>query len=29
MAAVLVIARLCEPSSQLHIADDWYRTTAL
>jgi len=29
MAAVLVIARLCEPSSELHIAQDWYRRTAL
>lgn len=29
MAAVLVIARLCEPSSELHIAEDWYRGTAL
>ena len=29
MAAVLAIARLCEPSSELHIAEDWYRTTAL
>jgi transposase len=29
MAAVLVIARLCEPSSELHIAEDWYRHTAL
>ena len=29
MAAVLVIARLCEPSSELHIAEDWYRQTAL
>ncbi len=29
MAAVLVIARLCEPSSELHIAQDWYRKTAL
>jgi transposase len=29
MAAVLVIARLCEPSSELHIAEDWYRKTAL
>jgi hypothetical protein len=29
MAAVLVIGRLCEPSSELHIADDWYRRTAL
>jgi transposase len=29
MAVVLVLARLCEPSSELHIAEDWYRTTAL
>jgi transposase len=29
MAAVLVAARLCEPSSELHIAEDWYRHTAL
>jgi transposase len=29
MAALLVIARLCEPSSELHIAQDWYRKTAL
>lgn len=29
MAAVLVIARLCEPSSELHIAEQWYRKTAL
>jgi transposase len=29
MAAVLVMARLCEPSSELHIAQDWYRRTAL
>ena len=29
MAAILVIARLCEPSSALHIAEDWYRRTAL
>ena len=29
MAAVLVAARLCEPSSALHIAEDWYRRTAL
>jgi transposase len=28
MAAVLVIARLCEPSSELHIAEDWFRRTA-
>jgi transposase len=27
--AVLVAARLCEPSSELHIAEDWYRRTAL
>ena len=24
-----MIARLCEPSSELHIAEDWYRQTAL
>jgi transposase len=29
LAAVLVIARLCEPSSELHIAEDWFRRTAL
>ena len=29
MAAVLVVARLCEPSSELHIAEHWYRRTAL
>lgn len=29
MASVLVAARLCEPSSELHIAEDWYRRTAL
>lgn len=29
MAALHVIARLCEPSSDLHIAEDWYRKTAL
>ena len=29
MAAVLVLARVCEPSSELHIAEDWYRRTAL
>lgn len=29
VAAILVIARLCEPSSELHIAEDWYRKTAL
>ena len=29
MAAVLVSARLCEPSSELHIAEDWFRRTAL
>ena len=29
MAAVLVLARLCEPASELHIAEDWYRRTAL
>src|SRR5712664_969395 len=29
MAAVLVAALLCEPSSELHVAEDWYRRTAL
>jgi len=29
MAAVLILARVCEPSSELHIAEDWYRRTAL
>jgi transposase len=29
MAQVLVLARLCEPSSELHIAQSWFRKTAL
>jgi transposase len=29
ITSILVIARLCEPSSELHIAEDWYRRTAL
>lgn len=29
MAEILVVARLCEPSSDLHVAEGWYRTTAL
>ena len=29
IATVLVAARLCEPSSELHIAEDWFRRTAL
>ncbi len=29
VAVILVLARLCEPSSELHIAEDWYRRTAL
>jgi transposase len=29
MEAILTIARFCEPSSELHIADTWYRRTAL
>jgi transposase len=29
MAAILTIARFCEPSSELHIAETWYRRTAL
>jgi transposase len=27
--AILVIGRLCESSSELHVAEGWYRTTAL
>jgi len=26
---ILAIGRLCEPSSELHVAERWYRTTAL
>ena len=29
MTCVLVLARLTEPSSELHIAQDWFRKTAL
>ena len=29
IAAIRVIARLCEPASELRIAGDWYRRTAL
>jgi len=29
VAAVLALARLTEPSSELHIAEDWFRKTAL
>lgn len=29
IATLLVAARLCELSSELHIAEDWYRRTAL
>src|SRR6266851_366487 len=29
MASVLVLARLSEPCSELHIAETWYRSTAL
>ena len=29
MAKVLTVARLCEPSSELHIAEDWMRKSAL
>src|SRR6266581_658006 len=29
MAAILVIARFCEPSSELHIEHTWYRRSAL
>ena len=29
VAAILVIARLCEPSSELYVAERWYERTAL
>ena len=29
MAKILTVARFCEPSSELHIAEDWLRKTAL
>jgi len=29
VAAILTLARFCAPSSELHIADTWYRRTAL
>ena len=29
MAAILVVARLCAPASELHIAEGWYRRTSL
>ena len=29
VAAILTIARFCDPSSELHIEDTWYRRTAL
>jgi len=29
VAAILALARFCEPSSELHIEDTWYRKTAL
>jgi len=29
IAPILAIARLCEPSSELHIAETWYRQSAL
>ena len=29
VSAILTIARFCEPSSELHIEDTWYRRTAL
>ncbi len=29
MVEILVLARLAEPSSELHVAESWYRTTAL
>jgi transposase len=29
VVGILVMARLCEPSSELHVAERWYRSTAL
>jgi len=29
VASILVLARFCEPSSELHIAENWYRNCAL
>jgi hypothetical protein len=29
VAAILAVARFCEPSSELHIEETWYRRTAL
>lgn len=29
VAAILTVARFCEPASELHIAETWYRRTAL
>ena len=29
MASVLLVSRLCDPSSELHIAEHWYRDSAL
>lgn len=29
MVAILVLARLCEPASELHLAETWYRQTAV
>jgi transposase len=29
VAAILTLARFCEPSSELHIAETWFRRTAL
>jgi hypothetical protein len=29
VATILTVARFCKPSSELHIADTWYRGTAL
>ncbi len=29
VAAILTLARFCEPSSEMHIADTWYQRTAL
>ncbi len=29
VGAILTIARFCQPSSELHVAETWYRSTAL
>lgn len=29
VATILTLARFCDPNSELHVADNWYRSTAL